>query len=77
MGVKCTPTQERDGEEKGEGSRPSVKKLGDHSGRFECSAGMVVLAPKWVRLALNGTNPGLFQIRFQCIWRRGAKCTEI
>ena len=29
---------------------------------------MVGLAPKWVRLAPNGTNPGLFQIRFQCIW---------
>ena len=25
----------------------------------------------WVRLAPNGTNPGLFQIIFQCIWRRG------
>ena len=32
--------------------------------------GMVGLAPKWVRLAPNETNPGLFQIRFQCIWRR-------
>ena len=30
---------------------------------------MVGLAPKWVRLAPNGTNPGLFQIKFQCIWR--------
>ena len=29
--------------------------------------GMVGLAPKWVRLAPNGTNPGLFQIRFQYI----------
>ena len=38
---------------------------------------MVGLAPKWVRLAPNGSNPGLFQIRFQCIWRGGAKCTEI
>ena len=28
---------------------------------------MVGLAPKWVRLAPNGTNPGRFQIRFQCI----------
>ena len=27
---------------------------------------MVGLAQKWVRLAPNGTNPGLFQIRFQC-----------
>ena len=34
-----------------------------------CVARMVGLAPKWVRLAPNGTNPGLFQIRFQCIWR--------
>ena len=40
-------------------------------------AGMVDFAPKWVRLASNGTNPGLFQIRFQCIWRPRAKCTEI
>ena len=42
-------------------------------------AGMVGLAPKWVRLALapNGTNPGLFQIRILYIWRGGAKCTEI
>ena len=32
-------------------------------------SGMVGLVPKWVRLAPNGTNPGLFQIRFQCIWR--------
>ena len=32
---------------------------------------------KWVRLATNGTNRGLFQIRFQYIFRRGAKCTEI
>jgi len=38
--------------------------------------GMVGLAPKWVRLAPNGTNPGLFQIRFLCIWRHfGAKPT--
>ena len=28
--------------------------------------GMVGLAPKWVRLAPTGTNPGLFQITFQC-----------
>ena len=30
-----------------------------------------------VRLAPKETNPGLFQIRFQCIWRPRAKCTEI
>ena len=34
------------------------------------NTGLVGLAPKWVRLAPNGTNPGLFQIRFQRIWRR-------
>ena len=38
---------------------------------------MVGLAPKWVRLAPNGTNPGLFQIRFQCIWRGGLKKPRI
>ena len=38
---------------------------------------MVGLAPKWVRFAPNGINPGLFQIRFQCIWRPRVKCTEI
>ena len=32
------------------------------------TAGMVGLAPNWVRLVPNGTNPGLFQIRFQYIW---------
>ena len=32
----------------------------------QSEAGMVGLAPKCVRLATNGTNPGLFQIRFQC-----------
>ena len=32
-------------------------------------SGMVGLAAKWVRLAPNGINLGLFQIRFQCIWR--------
>ena len=35
----------------------------------ELKAGVVGFAPKWVRFAPNGTNPGLFQIRFQCIWR--------
>ena len=40
-------------------------------------SGMVGLAPKCVRLTPNGTNSGLYQIRFQCIWRRGAKCTDI
>ena len=37
---------------------------------------MVGLAPKWVRLAPNGTNPGLFQIRFQCIWRGAPKALK-
>ena len=32
--------------------------------------GMVGLASKWVRFAPNGTNSGLFQIRFQYIWLR-------
>ena len=31
------------------------------------------LTQKWVRLAPNGTNPGLFQIRFQYILARRAK----
>ena len=41
----------------------------DRGSAANCRPGMVGLAPKWVRLAPNGTNPGLFQIRFQCIWR--------
>ena len=36
--------------------------------RTTIEPGMVDLAQKWVRLAPNGTNPGLFQIRFQYIW---------
>ena len=35
----------------------------------QTAPGMVGLTPKWFRLAPNGTNPGLFQIRFLCIWR--------
>ena len=31
---------------------------------FETSPGMSDLGPKWVRLGANGTDPGLFQIRF-------------
>ena len=34
------------------------------------------LAPKWVRLAPNGTNPGNFQIRFSTFWRTAPKGTE-
>ena len=34
------------------------------------------LAPKWVRLAPKGTNPGNFQIRFSTFWRTAPKCTE-
>ena len=30
--------------------------------------GMVGLAPKWVRLATNWKNPGLFKIIFQYFW---------
>ena len=37
---------------------------------------MVGLAPKWVRLAPNGANPGNFQIRFSTFWRGAPKCTE-
>ena len=36
------------------------------------NSGVVGLAPKWVRLVLKGTNPGLFQIRFQ-IWSENAQ----
>ena len=43
---------------------------------YELTPGMVGLAPKWVRLAPNGTNPGLFQIRFQCIWRGAPKALK-
>ena len=32
------------------------------------NSGMVGLAPKWVRFAPNGTNPGLFQIPRQMHW---------
>ena len=35
---------------------------------LRCS-GMSSLAPKWVRMGPDGTNPGLFQIRFQHINR--------
>ena len=35
------------------------------------------MVPNWVRLALNGTNPWIFQIRFQSIWLTEPKCTEI
>ena len=41
----------------------------DQEAECQLVAGMVGLAPNWVRLSPNGTNPGLFQIRFQCIWR--------
>ena len=33
--------------------------------RQTVASGVLGLAPKWLRLAPNGTNPGLFQIRFQ------------
>ena len=43
----------------------------------DSDSGMVGLAPKWVRLAPNAPNPGLFsdQISVHLAW--GAKCTEI
>ena len=34
------------------------------------------LAPKWVRLDPNGTNQGIFQIRFSTFWLGEPKCTE-
>ena len=34
---------------------------------------MSIFATKWVRFAQNGTNPSLFQIRFQYITHFGAK----
>ena len=34
-----------------------------------------IRAKKLIILALNGTNPGLFQIRFQYIWLDRAKHT--
>ena len=42
-----------------------------------CFPGLLDTGPKWLRSAPNGTNPGLFQIRFQYIWLIWAKCTEI
>ena len=36
------------------------------------TSGMLNLAPKGLRLAPSGTNPGLFQIRFQYILARRA-----
>ena len=39
--------------------------------------GFIIAQQGWkVRLAPNGTNPGLFQIRFQYIWLDRVKCTE-
>ena len=37
---------------------------------------MSKLVPNWVRLALNGTNLGLFKISFSTFWRGAQKCTE-
>ena len=45
-----------------------------HKSDLCVEAGMVGLAPKWVRLAPNWTSPGLFKIRFHCteIWSEKA-----
>ena len=58
-------------------SAPNMSSLGEgRKGKNCCEAGlrqeMVGLAPKWVRLAQNGTNPGLFQKRqmhWNLIWK--------
>ena len=49
----------------------SGTQLGFHflGGLVQFKGGLVQF--RGVRLAPNGTNPGLFQIRFQCIWRPG------
>ena len=44
-----------------------------HHGADLPSQGFQFWHPIWVRLAPNGTNPGLFQIRFQYILARWAK----
>ena len=44
------------------GGRGEGVEISASSNPLDTVTGMVVLAPKWVKLALNGTNPGLFQI---------------
>ena len=46
-----------------------VQRPGTNRSRFK------YFGPKWGRLARDGTNPGLFQIRFPYILAQ--KCTEI
>ena len=46
-------------------------------GQLTYTTGMGGVAPKWVRLAPNGINPVLFQIKFQYILALEPKCTEI
>ena len=41
------------------------------------SPGMFGLAAKWVILAANETNPGLFRSDFSTFWFAEPKCTEI
>ena len=53
---------------------PKVGQIGtkwDKSGTFsdKISVHFGSANHKLVQTHLNGTNPGLFQIRFQCIWR--------
>ena len=38
--------------------------------------GCQICHPKWVRLAPNGTNLGLFKISFSTFWLAEPKCTE-
>ena len=40
----------------------------NHNDVWHFWTGMVGLAPKWVRLAPNWTNPGIFQISFSLFW---------
>ena len=47
--------------------------IADLSARSFCTAWMPHFNRKLAKLALNGTNPGLSQIRFQYILARGAK----
>ena len=42
----------------------------------ELVAGDLGLAPKWVRLATNRTNLGLFKISFNTFWLGNPKWTE-
>jgi len=40
-------------------------------------SGMLGFSPKWVRLAPNGTNSGIFSDQIQHILTQWAKCTDV